>query len=176
MSWKSNLQKEKKRKHFCKKGRAMKSVYFYDSDIGRIGIAENGCSITNIFFEKEEITEFTVNETSLIKEAHKQIEEYLKGKRKSFDLPIAPSGTEFQQKVWDALKCIPYGDTKSYKDIAIAIGNEKACRAVGMANNRNPISIIIPCHRVIGKNGKLVGYGGGLPIKEYLLKLEKQNI
>ena len=91
-------------------------------------------------------------------------------------MPTAPSGTEFQQKVWKALKDIPYGKTKSYKDIAAAVGNEKACRAVGMANNRNPISIIIPCHRVIGKNGKLVGYGGGLEIKEYLLKLESDNL
>lgn len=154
----------------------MKSVFFYDSDIGKIGIADDGSYITNIFFEKEEAVNFEVNETPLIKEAKKQIEEYLKGRRKYFDLPICPSGTEFQRKVWNALKEIPYGETKSYKDIAVAVGNEKACRAVGMANNRNPISIIIPCHRVIGKNGKLVGYGGGLPIKEYLLKLENDNL
>lgn len=154
----------------------MKSVFFYNSDIGKIGIAEDGGFITNIFFEKEEAVNFEIMETSLIKEAYNQIEEYLKGKRKSFNLPLSPSGTEFQQKVWNALKEIPYGETKSYKDIAIAVGNEKACRAVGMANNRNPISIIIPCHRVIGKNGKLVGYGGGLPIKEFLLKLENDNL
>lgn len=153
----------------------MKSVFFYDSNIGKIGIAEDGQAITNIFFEKEESVNFEVIETPLIKKAHKQLEEYITGKRKFFDLPIRPSGTEFQQKVWNALIDIPYGETRCYKDIAISIGNEKACRAVGMANNRNPISIIIPCHRVIGKNGKLVGYGGGLPIKEYLLKLEKKN-
>ena len=94
------------------------------------------------------------------------------GKRKSFDLPLKPEGTEFQKKVWNALLDIPYGETRSYKDIAVAIGNPKACRAVGMANNRNPISIIIPCHRVIGANGSLVGYGGGLPIKIELLNLE----
>jgi methylated-DNA-[protein]-cysteine S-methyltransferase len=157
-------------------GGSMKSVFYYNSDIGNIGIAEDDNFITDVFFEKEEKADFPVIETPLIKEAHKQIEEYLKGKRKSFDLPIAPSGTEFQQKVWKALKSIPYGKTKSYKDIAIAVGNEKACRAVGMANNRNPISIIIPCHRVIGKNGKLVGYGGGIDIKEYLLKLESGNL
>lgn len=154
----------------------MKSVFLYDSEIGKIGIADDGSSITNIFFEKEEIVDYKINETPLIKEAYKQIEEYLKGKRKTFDLPISPSGTEFQIKVWNVLKEIPYGETKSYKDIAIAVGNEKACRAVGMANNRNPISIIIPCHRVIGKNGKLIGYGGGLPIKEYLLKLERGSL
>ncbi len=150
----------------------MKSVFYYDSDIGKIGIAEDDSFITNVFFENGNLNDFIINETPLIKEAHKQIEEYLKGERKSFDLPIFPSGTEFQQRVWNALKNIPYGKTVSYKDIAIEIGNEKACRAVGMANNRNPISIIIPCHRVIGKNGKLVGYGGGLHVKEYLLKLE----
>jgi methylated-DNA-[protein]-cysteine S-methyltransferase len=153
----------------------MKSVYYYDSEIGKIGIADDGSAITNVFFEKEEI-QIEVRETPLIKEAYKQIQEYLKGKRKSFDLPFSPTGTEFQKKVWNALLDIPYGQTKSYEDIAIAVGNEKACRAVGMANNRNPISVIIPCHRVIGKNGKLVGYGGGLDIKEYLLKLEKENI
>ena len=154
----------------------MESVFFYNSAIGKIGIAEDGSAITNIFFESEELVNFEIKETPLIKEAHKQFEEYINGKRKFFDLPICPSGTEFQQKVWNALKDIPYGETRSYKDIALAVGNEKACRAVGMANNKNPISIIIPCHRVIGKNGKLVGYGGGLPIKEYLLKLEKENI
>jgi len=88
-------------------------------------------------------------------------------------LPLAPAGTAFMQKVWNALLTIPYGETRSYKEIAIAVGNSKACRAVGMANNRNPISVVIPCHRVIGANGKLVGYGGGLDIKSYLLDLEK---
>lgn len=150
----------------------MKSVFLYDSDIGKMGIAEVDGAITNIFFAKGKLVNCELRETPLIKEAHKQLEEYLKGKRKLFNLPIFSSGTEFQQKVWNALKEIPYGEVRSYKDIAVAIGNEKACRAVGMANNRNPISIIIPCHRVIGKNGKLVGYGGGIEIKEYLLKLE----
>ena len=90
-----------------------------------------------------------------------------------FDLPLDPIGTEFQKKVWQALKEIPFGETRSYGEIAKLIGNEKASRAVGMANNKNPIAIIIPCHRVIGANGKLVGYAGGLDLKEKLLKLEK---
>ena len=153
----------------------MKSVFYYDTDIGRIGIAEDGNFITNVFFENEELEDIKINETPLIKEAHKQIEEYLRGERKSFDLPISASGTEFQQRVWNALKTIPYGKTVSYKDIAIAIGNEKSCRAVGMANNRNPISIIIPCHRVIGANGSLTGYAGGIENKRYLLELEREN-
>jgi len=155
----------------------MKNVFFYESKVGKIGIADDGNAVTNIYFESEAgEKDSQIRETALIKEAHKQIEEYFDGNRKSFDIPISPSGTEFQQKVWNALQTIPYGETRSYKDIAIAVGNEKACRAVGMANNRNPISIIIPCHRVIGKDGKLVGYGGGLQTKDYLLKLEKNNI
>ena len=100
--------------------------------------------------------------------------EYLEGKRREFDLPLAPAGTEFMLRVWKALQDIPYGETRSYKDIATMAGNSKACRAVGMANNRNPISIFIPCHRVIGANGVLVGYGGGLDKKTFLLDLEKK--
>lgn len=100
---------------------------------------------------------------------------YQERKRKSFDLPLKVEGTEFQKKVWKALCSIPYGETRSYKEIAIQIGNERACRAVGMANNKNPIGILIPCHRVIGTNHKLVGYAGGLDKKEFLLKLEKEN-
>ena len=105
----------------------------------------------------------------------KEFEEYFKGKRRTFDVPIDPDGTPFQKSVWKALLAIPYGETRSYKDIAEAIGNPKAARAVGMANNRNPIPIIIPCHRVIGADGSLVGYGGGLGIKKFLLTLEKKN-
>ena len=114
-----------------------------------------------------------MNETVLIKKANKQLQEYFSGKRKIFDLPLAPTGTEFQQKVWSSLRKIPYGTTNSYKEIAESIGNIKASRAVGMANNKNPILILIPCHRVIGTNGKLVGYAGGIDVKEKLLKIEK---
>ena len=89
-------------------------------------------------------------------------------------MPLAPKGTPFQQKVWAALQEIPYGETRSYKEIAAMVGNEKACRAVGMANNRNPLPIFIPCHRVVGTNGKLVGYAGGLDVKTFLLELEKE--
>ena len=97
----------------------------------------------------------------------KQLDEYFAGSRKEFDIPLKLYGTEFQIKVWKALEVIPYGETKSYKDIAICIDNPKGCRAVGLANNRNPIPIIIPCHRVIGANGKLVGYGGGIDKKSF---------
>lgn len=153
----------------------MKNIFYYDTAIGIIGIAEENNFITDIFFGKvSDESKFMVNETPLLMEAGKQIEEYFNGMRKKFDLPLMPIGTEFQKKVWSALEDIPYGETRSYKDIAIAVGNEKGSRAIGMANNRNPISIIIPCHRVIGSDGKLVGYGGGMGIKEYLLNLEKQ--
>ena len=113
-----------------------------------------------------------IQETALIKEACHQLSEYLKGERQIFDLPLNPKGTDFQKRVWQALCDIPYGETRSYKQIAEAIGNPKAVRAVGMANNRNPITIVVPCHRVIGADGKLVGYGGGLEMKEFLLRLE----
>jgi len=115
-----------------------------------------------------------LRETPLLKRAGKQLMEYLAGERKEFDLPLALEGTEFQQAVWKALLSIPYGQTRSYSQIAASIGNPKACRAVGMANNRNPVAIIVPCHRVIGADGRLVGYGSGLDIKEKLLNLEKR--
>ena len=153
----------------------MKNIFYYNTKIGRIGIEENGTAITKIYFINKDVQEEILekNETELLKEAIKQLNEYLDGKRSSFDLMLEPTGTEFQNKVWNALKEIPFGETRSYGEIAKIIGNEKAARAVGMANNKNPIPIIVPCHRVIGTNGKLVGYAGGLDIKERLLNLEK---
>ena len=107
--------------------------------------------------------------------ACKQINEYFEGKRKTFDFLIKAEGTDFQKKVWRALCAIPYGETRTYKEIAQAVGSPKACRAVGMANNRNPISFAVPCHRVIGADGSLVGYGGGLDLKQKLLEMERLN-
>lgn len=155
----------------------MKYIYYYNFPIGRLGIAEDGSGITDIFFPKENKQlkgELEEKETDLIKKAKEQLDEYFEGTRREFTLPLSLQGTEFQVKDWEALCTIPYGETRSYKDIAIQIGNPKACRAVGMANNRNPISIVVPCHRVIGQNGKLVGYGGGLDVKIKLLDLEKK--
>ena len=137
-------------------------------------IEENG-AITNILFGMGEAGKMYVEETPLIKRVVEQMGEYLVGSRKSFDFPILPSGTMFQKKVWDALVAIPYGETRSYKEVAVQAGNSKAARAVGMANNRNPIPIVIPCHRVIGYDGSLTGFGGGLDLKRYLLELEKVN-
>lgn len=116
-----------------------------------------------------------IQNDEVFEEAKLQILAYMKGELKTFDLILNPQGTEFQKKTWKALQNIPYGETKTYKEIAIAIGNDKASRAVGMANNKNPIPIIIPCHRVIGTNGKLTGFAFGLGIKDQLIQLEKKN-
>ena len=112
--------------------------------------------------------------TELTDLAFGQITEYLEGRRREFDFPYRLRGTEFQQKVWRALRAIPYGETRTYGEIAAAVGNPKAARAVGMANHQNPILIAVPCHRVIGADGSLVGYGSGLDMKEALLRLEKR--
>ena len=109
-------------------------------------------------------------------EAKRQLAEYFAGARQIFDIPLAPHGTEFQQKVWKELRGIPFGKTLSYGELARTIGSPGASRAVGMANGRNPISIIVPCHRVIGANGKLTGYGGGLPRKAALLERETKSL
>lgn len=153
----------------------MSNLFFYETDLGIIGIRDNNNAITEVFYSKSKINDH-LKETPLIRECFNQLKEYFQGTRREFTIPIEAEGSEFQKKVWKALLDIPYGQTRTYKEIAIAIGNEKACRAVGMANNRNPISIIIPCHRVIGANRKLVGYGGGLDIKEKLLNIEKIDI
>jgi O-6-methylguanine DNA methyltransferase len=151
------------------------NVFYYETQIGKITIVDNGTAITNVCFGEVRNKDTNIIETPLLKKAYEQIQEYLNGKRSTFELPLAPQGTEFQQNVWKALQEIPYGKTNSYKDVAKNIGNINASRAVGMANNKNPILLFIPCHRVIGANGKLVGYAGGLDIKEKLLEIEKQK-
>lgn len=113
--------------------------------------------------------------TELLSMATIQLDEYFQGKRTTFSLPFKLTGAPFQLAVWKELQNIPYGQTTSYKEIAQKINKPKACRAVGMANNKNPLPIIIPCHRVIGSNGKLIGYAGGLKLKNYLLELEKSH-
>jgi len=156
----------------------MQNVFFYEYPVGGIGIAETGGAISHVGFcgsSKNDFNGFAVAETPLIKKAAAQLAEYFARRRAEFDLPLAPAGTEFQRSVWQALETIPFGETRSYGDIAVQIGNPKACRAVGMANNRNPIAIIIPCHRVIGRDGSLTGYGGGLDVKQYLLDLESSG-
>lgn len=152
----------------------MKYIFYYQTQIGKVGITEENGKITNLLFESSKIAKdsYVTKETDVIKKAYMQLQEYFQGERKNFSLPLNLKGSEFMQKVWKALEKIPYGETRSYKQIAQAIGHPLAYRAVGMSNNKNPIPIFIPCHRVIGENKKLVGYGGGLKIKEYLLELE----
>lgn len=144
---------------------------YYEIRYGILQIGYDDDVLTNIKVVKKydgnnlrnELTDKTFNE----------INEYILGKRKSFDIPFKLNGSEFQMKVWNQLLNIPYGETTTYKEIAKSIGNEKAFRAVGMANNKNPLLIIVPCHRVIGSSGDLVGYAGGMEMKMDLLNIEK---
>lgn len=151
----------------------MEKIFFYDTPIGRLGIAEEGGALTRLSFLTGPPPGTVLEETPPIARCKAELDEYFAGQRKDFDLPLAPKGTDFQQRVWAALREIPYGETRTYGEIAAAAGNPKAARAVGMANNRNPIAVIVPCHRVVGSNGKLVGYAGGLDKKEFLLDLER---
>ena len=153
----------------------MDNKVFYKTSIGWISIEDNGKALTQINFEGAS-GETCGEETIITEMALRQLEEFFAGKRKVFALPLSPEGTEFMQKVWQALASIPYGEVRTYGDVAKQIGAPKAYRAVGMACNRNPLPIIVPCHRVIGANGRLVGYAGGLETKATLLALEKTNV
>jgi len=153
----------------------MHAYAIFKALFGQLLLEEKNGALTRLGFSKEKPSPEAENrETELLQRASEQLAEYFAGKRKAFSLPLAPEGTEFQKTVWRALEAIPYGETCSYKDIANGIGNPNGCRAVGLANGKNPIAIIIPCHRVIGTNGKLTGFGGGLDVKQYLLTLEKK--
>jgi methylated-DNA-[protein]-cysteine S-methyltransferase len=151
-----------------------------DSQLGEILVAKDEQGIRYISFHRGIkpllIDPDWTRDSKKLKPITDQLKAYFAGELTNFEVDLAPRGTPFQQKVWSALCNIPYGKTASYIDIAKAIGNEKACRAVGGANGRNPIPIIIPCHRVIGKNGKLTGFSSGLGIKEALLNLESSTL
>ena len=151
-------------------------AHIYSFPVISLLLAEEGGALTHVAFADYLPAGCIDRQTPLLAEAARQLNEYFAGNRRTFDLPLAPRGTPFQQKVWQALRTIPYGQTRSYGDIARQIDAPKACRAVGMANHVNPIAIIIPCHRVIGKSGRLTGYAGGLNIKEYLLRLEQGGL
>lgn len=158
-------------------GDRMKVQYQYQTDLGMLYIVQEDDAIAEVgILQPNQIIPYETKETPLIQNAYQQLKEYFQGERQTFQLPLAPKGTPFQQKVWSTLQTIPYGETWSYLQMAKAIGNPKACRAVGMANHRNPIGIISPCHRVIGSNGDLVGYASGLDMKRYLLNLEKETL
>lgn len=145
---------------------------FMESPVGRLRLVSNGSALVRIEFENLHGNDGNQRSDAVIELAAKQLGEYFQGSRTRFSLPLAAAGTEFQNSVWSALEKIPYGELRSYRDIAIAIGNKKAVRAVGAANGRNPIPIVVPCHRVIGSNGKLTGFAGGIDTKRSLLVLE----
>ncbi len=156
----------------------LEKIYFTElpSPIGNLRIVGTESAVSGLYMEAHD-DDFSghrdaVQDGAPLFEARRQLEEYFAGERREFSLALAADGTEFQRQVWQALGTIPYGRTVSYGDIARQIGNPNAVRAVGLANGRNPISIIVPCHRVIGADGSLTGYGGGLERKRFLLALE----
>lgn len=153
------------------------SLYFYATDFGNFGIAEQNGGITHLFFEEDPLPQnMPIHETPRIREAAAQLRSYLAGELTSFSLPLKPTGTPFFQKAWAHLCAIPYGKTVTYKEMAAKMGSPKAARAIGLANNRNPIPIIIPCHRIIGSNGSLTGYRGGIELKQKLIELEQRRL
>lgn len=146
---------------------------FRDFPFGRFGVEEKEGAVTHLYLNPAgAVLPAEERETPLLAEAMRQLAEYFAGERREFELPLAPEGTPFMRRVWEELVKVPYGATATYGEIAERIGNPGASRAVGLANNRNPIAIIIPCHRIIGSSGKLVGYAGGVELKERLLALE----
>ncbi|MFG6383319.1 MAG: methylated-DNA--[protein]-cysteine S-methyltransferase [Lachnospiraceae bacterium] len=160
----------------------MKYFDYYSSPLGTMLIIEENNVLTHLTLSDntQVLSNFPADSlqqksSSVISSAKIQLNEYFKGTRKIFQLPLNPIGTPFQKKVWNVLCTIPFGETRSYKEIALQIENPKGCRAVGMANNRNPIMLIIPCHRVIGTDGSLIGYAGGIEIKKWLLEHERTN-
>jgi methylated-DNA-[protein]-cysteine S-methyltransferase len=152
------------------------SVIVISTPVGPVGIESSNGAITRIAFHAEGPLAAERIGGDVVWEAARQLDEYFSGDRTTFSLPIAPAGTSFQVEVWTALTKIPYGQTMSYADLARRIARPSAVRAVGAANGQNPIPIVIPCHRVIGSNGSLVGFGGGLEAKRYLLGLERGSL
>jgi len=158
------------------------SLWFEDmnSPVGRLRLIADDRALTGIWFEQGRdaargAAGLIAARSPVLDRARVQLEEYFTGRRHEFDLPLDPRGTEFQRRVWQRLTLIPYGETTSYGALARELGDAKASRAVGLANGSNPIPIVIPCHRVIGADGSLTGFGGGLPIKQALLELERQH-
>ncbi|RXJ74615.1 cysteine methyltransferase [Veronia nyctiphanis] len=151
-------------------------VDYYESPIGKLTLLASEKGLTAIYFENHKlptsIPENLINNPVTFEKVCDQLDEYFSGGRKAFDIELDMGGTAFQKKVWQELTDIPYGETISYQELAIRVGNPKASRAVGAANGKNPLSIIIPCHRVIAKNGKLTGYAGGVQAKKWLLEFE----
>lgn len=153
----------------------MPQTYYHPTPIGVVAITANGEAIVSLRLAAENPSEGAPS-SPLLAAAAEQLDEYFGGRRQRFELPLSPGGTDFQRRVWDSLCEIPYGETRSYGEIAAAVGNPNAARAVGMANNRNPVMIVVPCHRVVGSDGSLVGYAGGLEVKRFLLEMEKRHM
>lgn len=161
----------------------MKETLRMESPVGALRLSAEGGALTELLFDdaqelrakskSDDATPAVAGET--VRRAAAALEEYFAGARTTFDLPLALAGTDWERRVWAALLEVGYGETASYADIAKAVGNPKGVRAVGRANGRNPVSIIVPCHRIIGAKGALVGYGGGLPRKEWLLAHERRS-
>lgn len=153
---------------------------YMDSPVGQLQLVAHAQALVAVKWDNEDPKRLRLaelleqNHHPILVKTEQQLHEYFQGRRQVFDLPLDLVGTAFQQQVWQALQGIPYGQTRSYKEIATHIGNAKAVRAVGAANGKNPISIIVPCHRVIGASGQLVGFAGGLAYKQTLLRLEQQ--
>jgi methylated-DNA-[protein]-cysteine S-methyltransferase len=145
------------------------------SPVGPLLLTSDGTSLTRLLFDATPDPSWSTAPCAVLDEAVRQLREYFAGERRDFDLPLEPAGTPFQLTVWDALRGIPYAETINYGQLAVRVGNPTASRAVGLANGRNPISIVVPCHRVIGANGSLTGYGGGLDRKRTLLDLERRT-
>lgn len=148
-------------------------LILFETALGLMGLAEEDGAVSRLYLPGTPTPRIMTHETPLLAEGRRQLEEYLSGNRKDFELPLKPQGTEFQQRVWKALQAIPYGEVRTYGQIAAAVGRPKASRAVGMANHDNPIPILIPCHRVVGANRTLTGYAGGLDMKRKLLSIER---
>jgi methylated-DNA-[protein]-cysteine S-methyltransferase len=144
--------------------------------IGELLLTSDGSALTRLHMSPFDVEDSWVRDDEAMQAYVDQLGDYFAGRRRDFDLPLAPSGTEFQRRVWAALREIPYGETGSYLELATRIGNPKSCRAVGLANGRNPIAVIVPCHRVIGADGSLTGYGGGMERKRVLLDLERTAV
>jgi methylated-DNA-[protein]-cysteine S-methyltransferase len=164
-------------------GKIMSDLYSctYGSPVGELNLVANNVGLTALLWPNEKRvplptvpTRVNVSQNPILQATWNQLDEYFAGTRTDFDLPLAPHGTEFQREAWAALRLIPFGETRSYAQQATTIGKPNAVRAIGAANGKNPISIIVPCHRVIGSNGSLTGFGGGLDAKSFLLNHERR--
>lgn len=148
-------------------------VLYREYAVGTLGLLDDGQGLSRVFLRREgEGSDTWAGESRLTLQAAEELEEYFTGGRKEFTVPLSPHGTQFQLAVWEALRAIPYGETRTYGEVAAAVGRPKATRAVGMANHDNPLMIFTPCHRVVGKNGDLTGFACGLEVKRWLLELE----